>query len=136
MIGGTTSVGVSLSGSAPSRYGAESQWLSATGRPCESRDVSGDRLTDIDEIEGDAFRYRVEVEGFGVSEYYEYDDDVSTDRVAGDWLADVRDCWGDELADLFDGKIMVTRLWTKNTTEHDTVESPTAVPPAQEETET
>lgn len=135
MIGGTTEVGVSLLGSAPLRYEAELEWLSLTERSRDDRVGDATSLVTVDDIDGDAFRYRITVEGFGVEEYYEYDEPKSEPEVAEEWLCDVGENWGSAFSDLFEGNVEADALWTTTTSAQDSEDSPIVLPPPEEETE-
>lgn len=67
----------------------------------------------------DMFRYEIEVEGTAIVEYYEYDEHKKATTVAADWLTDVREEWGDELADALRGNVTVTDLWLQTTAHTD-----------------
>lgn len=59
------------------------------------------------------WRYKIEVRGTGIEEYYEYDTRLSTDDVRDDWLDDVAESWSEGLASGFSGNVEVTPLWEK-----------------------
>ena len=77
------------------------------------------------------YRYKIEVEGTHVCEYYQYREPLSEDDVAQDWLDDVEESWGAEFADVFRGDVEVTALWqnsTQTTSEAQTI----ALPPVDQ----
>lgn len=55
-------------------------------------------------------RYKIEVSGTQVREYYEFDDKKTDSEVKEIWLSDVTEKWGDGVAGAFDGHIEVTRI--------------------------
>lgn len=65
----------------------------------------------------DYFRYKIEVGGTGIEEYYEYQQHKTAKEVRADWYSDVKEQWGDGLASQFKEHIMVTDLWKKITPE-------------------
>jgi hypothetical protein len=63
----------------------------------------------------DYFRYKVEVDGTGIEEYYEYQQHMTAKEVRADWYSDVCEQWGEELASQLKAHITVTDLWKKTT---------------------
>lgn len=55
-------------------------------------------------------RYKIEVDGTGVREYYEFDECKSEDEVEQIWLNDVRIKWGAGVSTAFEGNVEVTRI--------------------------
>jgi len=59
----------------------------------------------------DVFRYEISVDGTNITEYYEYETELSCDDVSQSWLADVEDRWGTSVMNEFSGDVQVTELW-------------------------
>jgi hypothetical protein len=76
------------------------------------------------------WRYKIEVSGTGIEEYYEYDKRISTDTVRDNWLDDVAENWSDGIASQFRGNVEVTPLWE---TQDQTTSEASALPPTTEE---
>lgn len=55
-------------------------------------------------------RYKIEVKGTGIREYYEFDTCYTEDQVKDIWLSDVSEKWGDGVSGAFKGNVEVTRL--------------------------
>ena len=69
--------------------------------------------------EPDMFRYRIEVDGTSIRENYEYKEHKKASFVAADWLTDVKENWGGEMADAFRDNVTVTDLWRETTVDPD-----------------
>ena len=78
----------------------------------------GDVVSEITEGP-DYFRYRIEVDGTSIRENYEYQEHKKASFVAADWLTDVKENWGDEIAEAFRGSVTVTDLWRETTVDPD-----------------
>lgn len=89
--------------------------LTLTGRAT----VTGTTLLGIADMDAPnkdgMWRYRIEAEGTGIEEYYEFPDEKSCERVREIWLGDVADNWGAGMAEQFRGKVKVTPLWETKT---------------------
>ena len=135
MTVGVTNVGARLGGSSPLRYQSQCVTLGLTERNSAFR--CGDKvvMVTVDDIDGDKFRYRIEVEGYPIEEYYEYDEPMSEAEVAKDWLSDVRGTWGDDMADTFEGAVNAHKLWQTTTETHSDQEPIALGPPPQDEEE-
>ena len=81
----------------------------------------------------DIFRYKIEVSGTGITEYYEYDEERSEGEVRSEWLDDVKETWGDDFGTAFSGAIMVTKLWETQNKDSTSERSAVALPPADQE---
>lgn len=134
MTVGVTNVGARRGGSSPSRYQLQCVTLGLTGRAVTFRCGDTVVMVTVDDIDGDKFRYRINVDGYPIEEYYEYDEPMSEAEVAKDWLSDVRDTWGDDMADTFEGAVKATKLWQK-TTQDSSAQEPIAMPPPPEDDE-
>jgi hypothetical protein len=125
---GVTNVGARLGGSSPSRYRLQCPALGLTGRDLTFRCRDSVVMVTKDDIDGDKFRYRIEVQGYPIEECYEYDEPKSEGEVAKDWLSDVRNMWGDAMADNFQGAVEANKLW-QTTTQDCSEDEPIALGP-------
>lgn len=71
----------------------------------------------------DYFRYKIEVDGTGIEEYYEYQQHKTAKEVRADWYSDVKEQWGEQLASQFKEHITVIDLWKETTAEVNSEES-------------
>lgn len=111
--------GVSLSGGTAPGISISVDALVLTGvRHVTPVLMLGDVVSEITE-EPDYFRYRIEVDGTAIRENYEYEEHKSASFVAADWLTDVKENWGGEIAEAFRGDVEVTDLWRQTTVDPD-----------------
>lgn len=111
--------GVSLKGGTSPGISISVDSLVLTGvRHDTPASMLGDVVTEVTE-EPDYFRYRIEVEGTAIRENYEYEEHKEAGHVAADWLTDVKETWGDEIGDAFQGHVQVTDLWRQTTVDTD-----------------
>lgn len=101
------------------RFGisASADALTLTGRAY----VTGTQLLGIEDMDAPnkdgMWRYRIDVDGTGIEEYYEFPEKKSCSEVRDIWLDDVADNWGAGMAQRFKHKVKVTQLWqTKSET--------------------
>jgi len=119
MPGSAPTVGVGRSGGTAPGISASGDTLVLTGaRHVTPALMLGCAVTEITE-EPDKFRYEIEVDGTAIVEYYEYEEHKRAATVAADWLTDVREEWGDGLANAFRGHVTVTDLWRQTTVDPD-----------------
>lgn len=84
-------------------------------------------------VDPDIFRYKIEVEGTGIEEYYEYEVERSCDAVRGEWLDDVEGSWGSAFRTAFDGAVSVTKLWETQNKSSTSERSAIPMPPVPQE---
>jgi len=130
--GDTTDAG-KLGGVSTLRYGSQLSVLGATGGNFRHGVGDSSGMVDKSEIAGDMFRYRVEVDGTGINECYEYDTARGEAEVRADWLSDVAEQWGEPMADAFRGRVSVTALWETQEETTRSEGSPIALPPPDRE---
>ena len=116
---------------------SRNQWqslgLTLTGHDSPDNIGDDDGMSDDKDNGHDKFRYRITVMGTGVEEYYEYDEKQSPGTVEQDWLDDVRERWGNVVANQMQQGIQVEKLWQQ--TESQDSEEQSAALPAPEDRE-
>lgn len=72
----------------------------------------------------DKNRYKITVDGTGIQEYYEFDQDLSEQEVGEEWLNDAAGKWGEGVALAFSGRVNVEQIAKKH--------EPPALPPCNQ----